>query len=259
MTNFGELLSEFHDAYDQYGREPFWLNALTREEYQAGSDRGMLAADDEGSILGFVTLDELNPWYICVDIGWAHLTEQPERLNAPFALYRRLASAAGAFLPRAIRDSYQCNAGEPVSAWLTFLWWFETPTEEDFDLSLEGTNSRVFSHNPFRQGADAIETCALHTPNPVFRRQHETDSPPKRRKPGMRVSPETADDRELVYGRWLEYVEICREPGFPRPTYANFAMYCQDKFDDMPTLNPVEIGRMIKAHKKNPDPISREE
>lgn len=272
MTNFGELLSEFHDAYSQYGRERFYLSALTQQEHKEAVELDRLVSDDEGAVLGYVDIraadsplryvssgaNDLNAWHICVLSAWPKQIEKPDWFDAPFSLYRRLACASGARLQRSVRDSYQCSAGEPVSTWLNLLWHLYPPADSDFfSLSVAKTNIRMIAEHPFRQSADAIETCALHTPNPVFRRQHETAPPPKRRKTGRRVSEETAADRKLVYGHWIEYKEICR--GSSRATFAGFAMYCEDNFDDMPTLDQDEIESMIKAHKKNPDPISREE
>lgn len=162
---YEDLLVRFKDAYAKFDLDPFFLYANSREQIKEYDGRGLLLNDKVGSILGYVPVtDDSVVWEICSSNTWGRLTEQPEYLSTPFAVYRQLITQAGAHLPAILRDAVPHRAGCPASDWLALIWSLEPPC--DFDVSDINSGGGVFSHTPFRQSADIIERCALNTQNP---------------------------------------------------------------------------------------------
>lgn len=72
-----------------------------------------------------------------------------------------------------------------------------------------------------------------------------------KRKAGRRRDPEKAKQRKLVCERWNRFRRDYRRLGYSKATYKNFAEWADEIFDDMPSVNPDEIRRMVNTYRKN--------
>lgn len=158
-----ELLAKFRRAYAAYGTSLFFLDVVTQEE---------LDADPRvrDCLLSHVPLGDGSGWWVVGSrLAVPNTPAVRRRLAAARKVYCRLASRAGAALPRSIRRKIPRAPADPLSWWLTFLWHLCPPSDEAL-ATPDGITShcRAIWIEPFLESIDAIEVCKLHTDHPQF-------------------------------------------------------------------------------------------
>lgn len=160
---FEELLRDFQAAYAEYGRELFFLSALTRDEWNA--DREQI--DKIAGCLGYIPLEEEGKdgapgYYIFGPLYRNRCGRRTERWEEPFERFEELAAKAGASLPLAARQRIPFEPAEPVMWWLAYMWWEKPPSKDDL-IPPDGVTkkTRVIWPEPFLQSAEVIERGGL--------------------------------------------------------------------------------------------------
>lgn len=69
-------------------------------------------------------------------------------------------------------------------------------------------------------------------------------------KAGRKVSEEELEVRNLVLERWKDFQLKYKEHNYSKASYENFAEWATNEYDNMPTNEPAELEKMIKAHRK---------
>ena len=200
-ARFQKLLDEFRENHGKFCDLHFWLDATTHIDHLTSVHEKALPIPLKGvepGVVGFLSLPVLDPSGLLDSAflddpplsseedlrSWAQkLLRKPRRLcmiygpstgefEEAFESFKRLAERAGKELPLKVREMIPAEF-DPyrfVDRWLEFLWWLSPPDARTLamnnDSRLHGWT--LFLH-PFRESADGIERCELHTVNPAFR------------------------------------------------------------------------------------------
>lgn len=100
-----------------------------------------------------------------------------------------------------------------------------------------------------------LETWRLTHPTPEDSTKPATGKPRSAtttKKPGRPRDPQEAEERKMVSDRWEHFKQSYRQLGYPRRSYAHFATWANQTYDDMPSNDPEELKRMVDTHRKSP-------
>ena len=149
QNSFAVLLREFRDGHAEYGGGGFEL--FFPEDNQTSGYHASPACE----FLGTIFLRDAGDSRIrsCVVFGnfrgrnWAISDDA-------FELFASLARRAGAHLPLAIQREFSVKPNDPTGAWLTFMYQFSPPYENQFQ-------GPTHWPEPFLSAANAIELGGL--------------------------------------------------------------------------------------------------
>lgn len=96
--------------------------------------------------------------------------DDPDCLREPLVQFNAFSKLAGGCLPLEIRGHLDATQVPSINAWLTLLWAMYPPEERLLSMMKPGTSAGGIwmLHLPFRESADAIELCGLHTDSPML-------------------------------------------------------------------------------------------
>lgn len=176
VEKWRKILSDFQDAYAEFGQAWFHLHGVTFAERGDAINAGE-PWTRQGELIGLVPLNEEGSGYaiVALRVGEGHgpIAEWHRQLiadgipivaRAETALerFRELAAMAGAALPRSIRDTIPVAPHGAMAWWLATMWWSNPPSAED--LARKGFRSIWCS--PFEDAIETIERCNLTSDHP---------------------------------------------------------------------------------------------
>jgi len=88
----------------------------------------------------------------------------------------------------------------------------------------------------------------------IVRIRESGSQPAHVKRAGRTVSQNDHEARKLVAERREKFKGEYKTLGYSRDSYENFAQWATNEFDDMPSDDPAELERMVRALRRSPQP-----